>query len=56
MNPIDGLVSDLIELQSENPMMDVLIVGERPSKRCALISIEATDEEDGEFYYISYCG
>lgn len=56
MCPMDELISGLGKLQSENPMMDVFLVGKRPSKSCALIPIEATAEEDGSLYYISYCG
>lgn len=55
-SPIEELVSDLDKLQSKNSMVDVLVVGGRPSKRCVLIRTEPTNRERGVFYYISYFG
>lgn len=54
--PIEELVSKLDKLRSENPMLDALVVGERPFKRCMLIRTESTSKEEGVFYYVPYCG
>lgn len=52
--PVKKLTSKLDELRRKDPMMDVLIVGGQPSKRCAFIWTQPTAEE-GLFYYMPYC-
>lgn len=37
-------------------MVDVVMVGKRPSKCCVLILTRPTDEEHGLFYFVPYCG